>query len=113
MNAGIILAGSSDCPIVPQNPLIGVSTAVSRKAQTGSTVLPEEGISILDAFRLYTSNAAYLSHEEDISGTISPGKRADLVAVNDDPTQIPPEGIKDLKVEMTMIHGEVVWRSER
>lgn len=109
LNEGIMLAASSDCPIAPPDPLIGISTAVARKAQTGDIVVPEECISVMDALELYTKNAAFVSFEENAKGTVSPGKLADLVILNTDPTLLPRDEIKDIEVEMTIIDGKVVW----
>ena len=60
---------------------------------------------------MYTANAAYASFEEDIKGAIAPGKLADIVILSDDPTKSPPERIKDIRVEMTVIDGRVVWEA--
>ena len=57
---------------------------------------------------MYTINASYASFEEDIKGSITPGKLADLVLLSGDPTNLPPEQIKDINVEMTIIGGKVV-----
>ncbi len=109
LEAGVIVAGSSDAPVVPHNPLAGVGAAVTRRAESGQVLLPEEAISPLQALALYTINGAYASFEEDIKGSISPGKLADIVILSNDPTRAPPEAIKDIKVIMTMIGGEIVW----
>jgi len=85
--------------------------AVTRKAESGQELLPEEGVSASQALAMYTINAAYASFEEDIKGSITPGKLADIVVLSDDPTQVTPEQIKDIKVKMTIIDGEVVWES--
>jgi Predicted metal-dependent hydrolase with the TIM-barrel fold len=90
--------------------LIGIYAAISRKAETGEAILPQESISPLEALRLYTENAAFASFEEDIKGTITPGKFADLVVLSDDPLKMPLEQIKDLAVEMTIIGGDIVHR---
>jgi len=74
-------------------------------------LLPEERISAAQALALYTVNAAYASFEEDIKGSISPGKLADIVVLSGDPTEVPPERIKDIKVEMTIIGSKVVWEA--
>ena len=58
---------------------------------------------------MYTGNAAYASFEEKEKGTIRQGKLADLVVLSDDPTNVDPEQVKDIKVEMTIVGGEVVW----
>jgi predicted amidohydrolase YtcJ len=104
LDKGIIVAGSSDAPVVPLNPLVGIYAAVSRQAESGQTLQPAE-----QALALYTINAAYSSFDEKSRGSIAPGKLADIVILSDDPTRVPPEKIKDIKVEMTMIGGEVVW----
>ncbi len=112
LQQGISLAGSSDCPIVPPNPLIGIYAAVSRVGQKNHRVGRQEKISAGDALRMYTRNGAQASFEESIKGTITPGKLADLVVLNGDPTQLPPDELKRLQVEMTMIGGQVVWQRE-
>jgi len=61
---------------------------------------------------MYTESAAYASFEEDIKGTIAPGKLADLIMLNGDPTEIAAEEIKDLKVEMTIIGGQIARSKE-
>ena len=59
---------------------------------------------------LYTCDAARAGFEEGIKGTIAPGKVADLVLLNRDPTRVPPDEIKDIEIEMTILNGEIVWR---
>ncbi len=109
LNSGLVVAGSSDSPVVPDNPLVGIYAAVTRQAESGQHLLPEECISASQALAMYTVNAAYASFEEGIKGSITQGKLADMVLLSDDPTKIPSEQIKDIKVEMTIIGGEVVW----
>jgi len=109
LETGIVVAGSSDAPVAPENPLTGIYAAVTRQAASGQALLPEERITVEQAMALYTVNAAYASFEEDIKGSIAPGKLADMVVLSDDPSRVDPEQIKDIKVEMTIIGGEVVW----
>jgi predicted amidohydrolase YtcJ len=109
MEAGIPVAGSSDSPIVDDNPLTGIYAAVNRLASSGEVVLPGESISVKKALEMYTRNAAYASFEEKEKGTLCEGKLADLVLLSDDPTAVPPEQLKDITVDMTIIGGEVVW----
>jgi predicted amidohydrolase YtcJ len=109
LKAGVLVAGSSDCPIVPPNPLVGIYSAVSRKSQMGNSVAHLEKIAPLDALRMYTSHAARAAFQETTKGSITPGKLADLVVLNGDPTKVPADEIKDLGVEMTILDGEVLW----
>jgi predicted amidohydrolase YtcJ len=108
---GVVVAGSSDAPVVLENPLVGVYAAVTRRAENGQVLLPDESIDVASALKLYTINADYASFEEDNKGSISPGRLADMIILSNDPTKIPPEKIKDIKVEMTIIGGKVVWEA--
>lgn len=105
----IVVAGSSDCPIVPASPLIGIYSAISRKTEKGLSILPKEGISPVEALKMYTQYAARAAFEEKIKGSITPGKVADLVVLNGDPAKLPTDEIKNIKVETTFINGEVVF----
>lgn len=109
LDSGLVVAGSSDSPIVPDNPLVGIYAAVTRKAETGQDVLAEECVSVQQALEVYTINGAYASFEQDVKGSITEGKLADMALLSDDPTRVPPERIKDIKVQMTIVGGEVVW----
>jgi predicted amidohydrolase YtcJ len=109
LDSGLVVAGSSDTPVVPLNPLVGVYSAVTRKTGANQDFCVEEAVSPQQALQMCTVNAAYASFEEDIKGSITPGKLADIVILSDDPARLPPEEIKDIKVEMTIIGGKVVW----
>ncbi|NQT31865.1 MAG: amidohydrolase [Deltaproteobacteria bacterium] len=109
LDSGLVVAGSSDSPVVPDNPLVGIYAAVSRRAESGQQLLLQEAVSPQQALAMYTTNAAYASFEEDIKGAIAPGKLADMVILSDDPLESPPEQIKDIRVEMTIIDGKVAW----
>jgi len=110
LDSGLVVAGSSDSPVVPDNPLLGIYAAVTRRAKSGQQLLPHEGISPQQALAMYTTNAACASFEENIKGAIAPGRLADMVILSADPLKSPPEEIKDTKVEMTIIDGKVVWQ---
>ena len=109
MAAGIKVAAASDAPVIPANPLMGIYGAVTRQAESGQVLQPEERITIQQALELYTVNAAYASFDEKIKGILAPGRLADMIVLSDDPLTVPPEKLKDIKVEMTIIGGEVVW----
>jgi predicted amidohydrolase YtcJ len=109
MDSGRLVAAGSDYPVALDNPLAGIYAAVTRRAQSGPELLPQERISAKQALAMYTRNAAYASFEEDIKGSITEGKLADMVVLSDDPLTSPLEKIKDIRVEMTIIDGRVVW----
>lgn len=109
MESGLTIAGSSDSPIVPHNPLIGIYAAVTRLAESGQSVVASEAISARQALEMYTWNAAFSSCEEYIKGSLSPGKLADIVMLSANPLQSPVGQIKNIMVEMTVLGGRVVW----
>jgi predicted amidohydrolase YtcJ len=107
--SGLTVAAGSDCPVVPPDPLKGIYGAVSRKAESGREVSPQQSIPVIDALKMYTCGAAYTSFEGTLKGMLSPGRMADMVVLNGDPTNSPVEEIKDMKVEMTIIGGEIAY----
>jgi predicted amidohydrolase YtcJ len=101
---GIRVTGGSDCPMEPISPLQGIQAAVTRQ------FFPEEQITVDEALRMYTVNAAYASLEENLKGSIEEGKLADLTVLSDDPRKTPPTKIGDIKVKMTIVGGKVVYQ---
>ncbi len=109
MRMGVQVAAGSDAPIGILSPCLGIYSAVSRRTASGGTVLPEEGITPQQALNMYTEKAAQAAFEENLKGSIIPGKLADLVVLNADPTRVPGEELKHLEVEMTIIDGRIAW----
>jgi predicted amidohydrolase YtcJ len=101
---GIWVIGGSDCPMEPINPLSGIQAAVTR------SYFPEEQITVDEALRMYTINAAYASHEENIKGSIQEGKLADLTVLSDDPTTVSSSKIGDIEVKMTVVGGKIIYQ---
>ena len=103
------VAAGSDFPIVKPNPLMGIYAAVTRMSENGKPLLPDEAIERLEALRMYNDTAAAASFEEQEKGSIAVGKTADLIVLNNDPTRVNAAEIKTIKVEMTIIDGEIAW----
>ena len=109
---GVIIAGGSDSPgYWPVDPLRDIAACVSRRMRWGDVWIPEERISLQEAFAMHTTTAAYVGFEENDKGTLEVGKLADIAVCAEDPFAIQPEKIKDLKVEMTVVGGEVGYRA--
>lgn len=111
LKSGLKPCAGSDNPVVPVNPLLSMHAAVNRRTQEGTTFFSRERVIPPVALEMHTRAAAYASFDEAIKGTISPGKLADFTILSDDPLKVAPEKIRDIKVEATIIGGEVVWRS--
>lgn len=102
---GVIVAGGSDCPMEPLNPFLHIKAAVARQ------FFPEQQITVEEALRMYTTNAAYVSFEENLKGSIEKGKLADLTVLSHNPLEIPPKEIDSIKVEMTIVGGKIAYSS--
>jgi predicted amidohydrolase YtcJ len=103
LNEGVRVAGGSDCPMEPLNPLLGIQEAVLRESY------PEQRLTVEEALRMYTLDAAYCSGEENIKGSIEEGKLADLTVFAIDPLAVPTEKIKDIQVDLTIVDGKIVY----
>jgi hypothetical protein len=107
MDHGIFMALGSD--ILPIDPLVGLYAAVTRKGMSGEVFGPEEAISIEDAIRGYTANGAWLTFEEESKGTLEPGMLADVVVLSENLLTLDPENIMEVKVDMTIVGGRVLF----
>jgi predicted amidohydrolase YtcJ len=105
MKKGVVVTSGSDGPIEPISPLLGIWAA----AETRSS---NENLTVKEALETYTLNAAYSSFDDDKKGTIEVGKLADLTVLSDDLLSIQPDIIKKVAVEMTVVHGKVVYAHE-
>lgn len=110
VRSGLKPAASSDAPVAPPNPLVGIYAAVTRRAETGQYLSPHQGIPPLQALRMYTAAAAYATFAEKEIGSITPGKRADLILLDADPTQVPVAQIKEIQVVTTILGGRLAWQ---
>jgi predicted amidohydrolase YtcJ len=106
----ILMAFSSDRPVVSGAPLLGIHSAVNQKTRTGQDYAPQEKITTEEALRCYTINGAYATFEEKVKGSIEVGKLADLVILAEDLTQVRSEKIKDIPIMATMVGGEFCYQ---
>jgi len=93
-------------------PLEGIHAAVTRQDKSGNPPggwIPEQRLTLDEALSLYTTGSAYSSFEEEIKGSITPGKLADLVMLSEDITKVDPGEIKALKADMTVVGGKIVY----
>jgi len=112
--AGARLAFGSDWPVVSMSPFLGLHVAVNRQTPAGKPAggwLPEQRLSLEEALAGYTTGAAYAAFMDAETGSLVPGKWADLVVLRDDLFAIPPRRLHDNQVLLTMVGGRVVYRS--
>jgi predicted amidohydrolase YtcJ len=104
MKEGVIVVSGSDCPVETISPILGIWAAVARKT------FMEENLTVEEALKTYTVNAAYASFDEDKRGTIDVGKFADLTVLSKDLFNIAPNELREVEVEMTIVSGKVVYK---
>ncbi len=110
LDEGVRFSSGTDAPgYMPVDVLRDIWTCVARRSWGGVEVSPEEAISVMDAIRLFTIDAAYAGFEEDVKGSIEPGKLADLTVLNEDVLTVDPDAIKDIAVDYTIVDGAIVY----
>lgn len=112
LRVGGRLAFGSDYPVENPNPFVNWATAITREDASGQPFggwRPEERVSREQAWKAFTSDAAYAGFAEDRFGTLAPGQRADFVIVDRDPTMASPVELRQVRVLETWVGGEKVW----
>jgi hypothetical protein len=100
----ILLAAASDAPVESANVLEGIFACVTRNG-----FVPEESISIREALKMYTINAATALRQEDIKGSLEKGKLADFVIINRDIEAIKPDEILNIEIKNTYHRGKIIY----
>lgn len=112
LDSGAVLAFGSDWPVAPLSPIIGIQAAVTRQTIDGKNPdgwHPEQKISLAEAIKAYTLNAAYAQFADHIKGSLEPGKLADLIVLDKNLFEIPPDKIQETKVIMTVLGGRIIY----
>jgi hypothetical protein len=116
LNQGTRIAGGSDFPVESDNPFFGLHAAVTRQDhdnQPPAGWRAEQALTLLEAFRAFTTDAAYAEHWERSIGSLEPGKWADFILIDRDLFKIAPQDIWKIQVEQTWIAGEKVYDRAR
>jgi len=112
LDTGVRIPGGSDAPVESVAPLAGIYAAVTRQDRQGwpeGGWHPEQVVSREQALRMFTIDAAYAAFEENIKGSLAPGKLADMAVLSKDILTIPAREILQTQVEMTILGGRVVY----
>ena len=113
LDKGIITAIGSDAPITYPNPMNSLFGALNRMDQKTRDLCGEmQKVNVLEAVRMFTYNGAYASFEENIKGSLEPGKLADVVVLDQDLLTYPVEKVQDVKVRYTLVGGEVAYTAD-
>ncbi len=115
IDSGANLAFGSDWAVAPPTPLEGIYAAVTRRTlddKNPNGWIPEQKITVEEALRCYTVNAAYAGFEEKYKGSLEIGKVADFIILEKDLTRMVPETIRDVKVKATYVGGKCVYENK-
>jgi len=113
LDSGARLAFGSDWFVAPPTPVEGIFAAVTRRTLDGKNPngwVPQQKITLEEALRAYTIDAAYAGFGEDSLGSLEPGKLADMTILERNPFTIPPEEINSVPIRATIVGGKVVYR---
>ena len=110
MQSGALVTNGTDAPVEDVSPIASYYSTVSRRLPNGEVFMPEERMSREEALRSYTINNALAAFEEDIKGTLSVGKLADIVVLDRDILTVPEGEIPPTKILYTIVGGKVEYQ---
>jgi hypothetical protein len=111
--SGALIMNGTDPPVEEISPIASFHCSITRKLPDGSIFQPEQRLTREQALRSYTINNAYAAFEEDIKGSITPGKLADITVLSKDIMTVPEEDIPKTEIVYTIIGGEVKYKWSR
>ncbi len=109
MQTGAVVTNGTDAPVEDVSAIESFYATVSRRLKDGSVFFPEQRMSREEALKSYTLNGAYAAFEEDIKGTLTPGKLADITVLSKDIMTIPEDEILSTEVVYTIVGGEIMY----
>ena len=109
LREGVVVAGSSDAPVIGASPLVAMRDAILRRTDSGAVLGQGETLTAEEALALYTRNAAFITWSDTLVGSLEPGKLADFTVLDRNPLTAPPEAIADIGVRTTVVGGAVTW----
>jgi predicted amidohydrolase YtcJ len=110
MKTGAVVTNGTDAPVEDVDPIASYYATVTRKAPDGKVFYGDQKMSRIEALKSYTIANAFAAFEEDVKGSLAPGKLADITVLTKDITTVPDDEIKSAKVAYTIIGGKVVYK---
>ncbi len=113
LDAGATVVNGTDAPVEDVDPLGSFYASVTRRLADGTTFFPEQCMTREEALQSYTVNAAWAAFEEDLKGSLTPGKLADIVVLSNNLLTCPEEEIRTTQVEYTIVGGKVAYSASQ
>jgi predicted amidohydrolase YtcJ len=112
IDRGIPAPGHSDAWVCSPNPFTAMWSMVNRRTDSGQSLDEGQAVTAVEALRAYTTLGAYAGREEHLKGSLEPGKLADVAVLDRNFFRIPPDEIRDVRVDMTIVGGSVRFQRE-
>jgi predicted amidohydrolase YtcJ len=110
--SGAVVTNGTDTPVEDADPIASFYASVTRIMSDGTAFFPEQTMTREEALKSYTLQNAYAAFEEDVKGSLSPGKYADIVVLSKDILTVPADEIPQTKVVYTIVGGKILYRAE-
>jgi predicted amidohydrolase YtcJ len=110
LDDGVVIANGTDVPVEDADPIANFHASVTRMQTDGTPFFPGQAMTRAEALRSMTLDAAYAAFEEDVKGSLTPGKYADVVVLSRDIMTVPEQAILDAEVDYTILGGRVVYQ---
>ena len=110
LDAGAVVTNGSDAPVEDLDPIASFHATVTRELADGSRFYPEQALTRHEALHSYTAANAYAAFEEDVKGSLAPGKYADIVVLSRDILSVPEDRIREAVPVLTIVGGNVAFR---
>jgi predicted amidohydrolase YtcJ len=110
MKSGAVVSNGTDAPVEDVSPIACFYASVSRRLKDGSVFYPDQRMSREEALRTYTLNGAYAAFEENLKGSLAPGKLADITVLSKDIMTVPEDEIPTAQIVYTIVGGKVMYK---
>jgi hypothetical protein len=112
IRSGALVSNGTDVPVEDVSPIASFHASVTRKLANGAVFFREQCMTREQALKSYTWNAAYAAFEEDLKGSLAPGKLADIVVLSEDLLTAPEEKLRNARVLYTIVGGQVRYEAQ-
>ena len=112
LDSGAVVTNGTDAPVEDVDPIASFHATVTRELPDGNRFYPEEALTREEALYSYTMANAFAAFEEDVKGSLTPGKYADIVVLTRDILSVPEDEILEARPALTIVGGKVVHRAE-